>query len=375
MRNLFFYGTLRDRPLLEIVMGASGDALDVTPAVLPGYKVSSVAQGPFPMIETCTGETAKGVLVRGLTPEQIARLDFYEGGFGYDLHQITLEDGQSGEVYVPEPDLWAPDGPWDLSLWQDEWGALSRHAAVEVMGYMGSRSRDDVARMFPRIRARAAAKVNASASIHGAGTLHGQIDVQDQQRVYSNFYALDEMRLRYERFDGALSAPVDRAVFVGSDAAIVLPYDPLRDRVLLIEQVRMGPLARGDKSCWQLEPIAGAVDPGETPQMAARREAQEEAGLTLGEVLPVSEVYASPGNSTEFYYIYLGLADLPDEVTGIGGLDSEAEDIRSHLMSFDDLMDLVDGMGAVNAPLVLVAYWLARHRDGLRLAKAAATPE
>jgi ADP-ribose pyrophosphatase len=375
MRNLFFYGTLRDRPLLEIVMGASGDALDVTPAVLRGYKVSSVAEGPFPMIETGVNGKAMGVLVRGLTPDQIARLDYYEGGFGYDLHQVTLEDGQSGEVYVPQPDLWTGNGPWDLSEWQAEWGALSRHAAVEVMGYMGSRSRDDVARMFPRIRARAAARVNASASVHGAGTLQGQIDVQDRRRVYSKFYALDEMQLSHTRFDGTMSAPLDRAVFVGSDAAIVLPYDPLRDRVLLIEQVRMGPLARGDKSCWQLEPIAGAVDPGETPQMAARREASEEAGLTLGALHPVSEVYASPGNSTEFYYIYLGLADLPDSVTGTGGLASEDEDIRSHLMSFDDLMDLVDGMGAANAPLVLVAYWLARHRDGLRLAKAADTPE
>lgn len=375
MRNLFFYGTLRDQPLLEIVMGASGDALDVTPAVLPGYKVSSVAEGPFPMIETRVNEKAMGVLVRGLTPDQIARLDYYEGGFGYDLHQVTLEDGQSGEVYVPQPDLWTGKGPWDLSEWQAEWGALSRHAAVEVMGYMGSRSRDDVARMFPRIRARAAARVNALASVHGAGTLQGQIDVQDRRRVYSNFYALDEMRLSHTRFDGTMSAPLDRAVFVGSDAAIVLPYDPLRDRVLLIEQVRMGPLARGDKSCWQLEPIAGAVDPGETPQAAARREADEEAGLTLGEIIPISEVYASQGNSTVFFYIYLGLADLPDSVTGTGGLASEDEDIRSHLMSFDDLMALVDGMGAVNAPLVLAAYWLARHRDGLRLAKAADTPE
>jgi len=375
MRNLFFYGTLRDRSLLEIVMGASGDALDVTPAVLPDFVVSSVAEGPFPMIERAAGAGAKGVLVRGLTQSQIARLDFYEGGFGYDLCRVTLEDGQDAEVYLPHEGLWTGKGPWALTDWQAEWGALSRHAAVEVMGYMGQRSRDEVACMFPRIRARAAAQVNAQASRHGAGTLQGHVQMDHHQRVYSNFYALDEMRMRFEQFDGGLSEQVERAVFVGSDAAIVLPYDPVRDRVLLIEQVRMGPLARGDKSRWQLEPIAGAVDPGETPQTAARREALEEAGLTLGSIIPVSEVYASPGNSTEFYYIYLGLADLPDDVTGIGGLDSETEDIRSHLMSFDGLMELVDGMGAANAPLVLVAYWLARHRDGLRLAKAADTPE
>ncbi|MCB2157335.1 MAG: NUDIX domain-containing protein, partial [Rhodobacteraceae bacterium] len=47
----------------------------------------------------------------------------------------------------------------------------------------------------------------------------------------------------------------------------------MRDRVLLIEQFRMGPYARGDAEPWLIEAIAGRVDPGETPEDAARREA------------------------------------------------------------------------------------------------------
>ncbi|MFT6674320.1 MAG: nudix-type nucleoside diphosphatase (YffH/AdpP family) [Sulfitobacter sp.] len=375
MRNLFFYGTLRDLPLLEIVMGRGGDDLDVTAAVLRDYKVSSVAQGPFPMIEHTPGAEAIGVLVRGLMPEDIARLDFYEGSFAYDLVAVTLADGQAAEVYLPQAGLWRPQGDWSLSQWQAEWGDLSRFAAREVMGYMGQRSRDEVAALFGRIRARAAAMVQAQASQHGAGTFHGAVKVFDHKRVYSKFYALDEMRLQFEKFDGSLSAPVERAVFVGTDAAIVLPYDPVRDRVLLIEQIRMGPLVRGDKSLWQLEPIAGGIDPGESPETAARREAMEEAGLALGALVPIAQVYASPGNASEFYYIFLGLADLPDDITGTGGLEGEAEDIRSHVMGFADLMALVDGIHAANAPLVLSAYWLARHRDGLRLANAGDTPD
>ena len=367
MKNLFFYGTLRHVPLLEIVMGRGAGMLDVTPAHLPDFLVSSVAEGPFPMIAPSIGDRAEGLLVRGLSDDDIARLDFYEGSFAYDLVQVELSDGQKAEVYVPQPGMWTPDGPWELSAWEAKWAALSCHAAVEVMGYLGVKTRDEVAGMFPMIRRRAGSKVHAANSLHGERTMQGRVEVMDRKRSYAHFFALDDILLRHERFDGKMTEPLDRAVFLGADAGIVLPYDPVRDRVLLVEQIRMGPLARGDASVWQLEPIAGHIDPGETPEEAVVREAQEEAGLSVRSLEKVAEVYASPGNSTEFHYIFVGLADLPDVAQGTGGLDSEGEDIRSHFLSFEALMALVTGYGAGNAPLVLAAYWLAHNRARLRL--------
>jgi nudix-type nucleoside diphosphatase (YffH/AdpP family) len=155
-------------------------------------------------------------------------------------------------------------------------------------------------------------------------------------------------------------------VFRPPDAALVMPYDPVRDRVLLVEQVRMGPLVRGDRRVWQLEPIAGHIDPGESPEEAARREALEEANIALESLEPVAQSYTSPGNSTEFSYLFVALADLPDERAGQGGLDCENEDIRSHLVSFDALMELCDSLQIANSPLLVGAYWLARHRERLR---------
>ena len=106
---------------------------------------------------------------------------------------------------------------------------------------------------------------------------------------------------------------------------------------------------------------------------AARREAMEEAGLELGRLEPVAEVYASPGSATDFFHIFVGLADLPDAATGVSGLDAEHEDIRSHLLDFDALMALCDRQEAANGPLVIAAYWLARHRARLRSAGGNAT--
>jgi len=112
--------------------------------------------------------------------------------------------------------------------------------------------------------------------------------------------------------------------------------------------------------------VAGRIDPGETPEETARREALEEAGLELKGLEFVSRSYASPGNSTEFYHIYVGLADLPEEVAGIAGLDEENEDIRGHVMTFEEALALADADRLQAAPLVLAINWLARHRDRLR---------
>jgi nudix-type nucleoside diphosphatase (YffH/AdpP family) len=188
------------------------------------------------------------------------------------------------------------------------------------------------------------------------------------RQVYGGYFAVEEFDLRFRHFDGGISGEVRRGVFLSGDAVVVLPYDPGRDRVLLIEQFRMGPHGRGDPQPWLLEAPAGRVDGGETPEETARREAREEAGLEFGALIPAHAYYPSPGAMAEYLYTYVGLADLPDGMVAAGGLASEAEDIRSHLVPFDRLMAMV-GTGEVNtAPLILLAYWLAVNRDRLRRA-------
>ncbi len=365
VRPLFLFGTLQHRPLMEVVLG---DSTHVTlePAQLPGYRACAAPDGSFPTIKAEPGAVTSGLRAEGLRSEDMARLDHYEQAFGYRLRDVTLGDGAPARAYMPQSSQRASAGVWSLEDWERDWAALSVEAAREVMRYLGERPAEEIGAMLPRIRARAWSRLNAARSRHGAGTLDGEIEVTARRRVYAAFYALDELDLRHSRFAGGMSPEMTRGAFIVSDAALVLPYDPVRDRVLLVEQMRVGPLARGDRTCWQLEPVAGLIDPGETPESAARREALEEAALTLGVLHRVGESYASPGNSTEFYYSFVGLADLPDSVAGLGGLDAEQEDIRAHLMSFDDLMRLCDSGQAANTPLVMMAYWLARHRDRLR---------
>ncbi len=371
MNSLFFYGTLCHLPLLEAVLERPLRKGEAIPARLTDHVIYWVKDEPFPVIIAQPGE-AQGILLNNLSEDDVARLDFYEGGYGYALKElrVSTEHGQEpARVYFPDPGMWTPAAPWNLQDWVDQWGAMTVFAAQEEMHYFGRHSAAQVARMFPMVRARATAKLNArthNRALSPSGFSDSHVMEHNRSYPYSNFFAMADVSLSHDRFDGGRIGPVDRAVFVATDAVIVLPYDPVRDRVLLIEQFRAGAYVRGDALPWQLEPIAGRVDAGENAETTAHREAMEEAGLVLTSLEEVAHCYASPGASTEYFDIYVGLADLPDDITGEAGLEGEQEDIRSHLFSFDALMDMVDTMQAVNAPLVLASLWLARHRERLR---------
>lgn len=239
-------------------------------------------------------------------------------------------------------------------------------AALVLRGF-GHLSAETMARRLPGLRVEAASRIRAAAAAgRGLRKGPGEVEAGTVTPSHAGFFAVNVHRLRHRRFDGSLSPELTREVFVVGDAVTVLPYDPWRDRVLLVEQFRMGPYGRGDPLPWQLEAIAGRIDPGETPEEAARREAMEEAGLELGRLEKVAEYYPTPGAVAEYLYSYVALCDLPDGVAGIFGAAEEAEDIRGHLLSFDRLVAAMAAGEIGNAPLLLTGLWLQRERARLR---------
>ena len=246
--------------------------------------------------------------------------------------------------------------------------AAGRALKADIIALYGRVPASAVAARLGSMAVRASSRARAEAGPvtlrHAAGV--GDVVVAELRLPYAHFFAVEEWDVSWRRFDGTMSAAVTRAAFVTGDAVTVLPYDPVRDLVLVIEQFRAGPLARGDGQAWQLEAIAGRVDPGETPEAAARREAVEEAGLVLDRLIEVARYYSSTGAVSEFLYSYVALTGLPDGVAGVFGVEHEAEDIRGHLISFDRLMALVGSGEIQNAPLILTAFWLQRERERLR---------
>lgn len=373
VNSVFVYGTLCDIDLLERVLGRSVDPTSISNGELLEYQVFWANGLNYPVIVQRSGASAAGLFLDGLSQQDLARLDFYEGGFGYYTRQISVNVGakpQEALVYFPAHQDELGD-PWDLNLWQAQWGALAVSAATEFMQSFGTADPKQLVPFFKMMQVRAHSRLLGRSDQRERaerGPLVAEVDVEQHSYAYSKFFALEEYRLRHRTYAGGLSDTVDRAIFVSGDASIVLPYDPIRDRVLLVEQFRMGPFARGEQFPWCLEPIAGRVDVGEQPEAAARREAEEEAGITLIELFHISSSYSSPGSTSEVFHLYLGIADLPDGVEQIGGEVCENEDILSRLFSFEELMQMADKNQLLALPTLTAALWLSRHRTRLRAA-------
>ena len=191
------------------------------------------------------------------------------------------------------------------------------------------------------------------------------VDVMTQEVVFRGHFEMRRYRLCHRLFRGGWGAPITREVFCRGPVVVVLPYDPASDRVLLIEQFRTGPLAAGDPNPWSVEAVAGVIDPGETPQDVARREALEEAGLALAGLEPVGVCYPSGGGMSEVMHLFIGLANLT-AAGGHHGLETEGEDIRAWTEPFADALARVSGPGTHTGPLMTLLFWLALHRERLR---------
>ncbi|SFP76787.1 ADP-ribose pyrophosphatase [Geopseudomonas sagittaria] len=191
-----------------------------------------------------------------------------------------------------------------------------------------------------------------------------KVEIVEREACFRGFYALDRVHLRHELFSGGMGPLISRELFVRHDAVCVLPYDPLRDAVVLIEQFRVGAL---DKSAhpWLLELVAGLIDKDEVPEEVARREAMEEAGLTLGELWPVTAYYPSPGGSDERVHLYVGRCDSSG-AGGIHGLVEEGEDIRVLVLSLDEALAAMEAGRLDNAASIIALQWLALHRERVR---------
>lgn len=382
MRDLFFYGTLCHVPLLEIVLGRSGDDLTVEAATLPDHAAKWVLDQPYPMILSAPGEAASGVLLSGVSRQDVERLTFYEGGFDYTLAPVDVITASGrrarAEVFLPPAKgggdaAVQPGAPWSLTEWQDRWGAMTERAATEVMSYFGQMEAQQIARWFPAIRRRAWAWLAArQRPVATERTPEHDIEVIDHRRAYMDFFGMEEAVLRHRRYDGTMSAAIERSALMVGDASVVLPYDPKTDTVLLVEQFRAPVFLAGDPAPWIWEPVAGLVDPGETPEETAHREAWEEAGVGLERLERVGRAYSSTGSSGEFLHLFVGIADLEAERGAGGGVAGEGEDILVRLFSCDELMARLDGGAFRDLPLLTTALWLARHRDRLR-AQAAKT--
>ena len=190
------------------------------------------------------------------------------------------------------------------------------------------------------------------------------VDLQQREQSFRGYFLLETLTLRHRLFAGGWSTPVCRELFQRGDAVGVLPWDPVKDELVLIEQFRVGAI-RDDDSPWMLELIAGIVEAGESDTAVVHREAEEEAGCQLGQLEQIATFYPSAGACSEQIRLFVGEVTQSQPGT-VQGLDSEHEDILVHQLPREQVMQMLDRNEINNGHTLIALQWLARHADRLR---------
>jgi ADP-ribose pyrophosphatase len=187
-----------------------------------------------------------------------------------------------------------------------------------------------------------------------------------QERKYDGFFKIDSYQIQHSLFAGGQSDVFTRELFERGEAAAVVLYDPVKDIVVLTEQYRIGAAfdAQG-ASPWLFEVVAGIVEEGEHPEDVARREALEEANCELAALLPISSYWSSPGGSSEKIHLYCALVDSTG-LGGIHGLADENEDIRVHLIPFDQAYQAIESGEINNAATIIALQWVKLNQNQLK---------
>ncbi len=191
-----------------------------------------------------------------------------------------------------------------------------------------------------------------------------EVEIVRSRDGYRGFFRYEVADLKHRRFDGEMSPVITREILHIPGAAAVLPYDPVTDSVVLIEQFRAGCM-RHPTGAWLLEVVAGLVGPGESALETARRELVEEAGLEARRIEQVATYVASPGAVTERSTVFIAEVDASG-AGGVHGLAHEAEDIRSFVVPLQTAFDWLESGRILAANAIIPLRWLQVHYAELR---------
>lgn len=193
---------------------------------------------------------------------------------------------------------------------------------------------------------------------------NAEVEILEKTVCFAGFFRLERYRLRYRLFNGGWSRPVERELFERGHAAAILPYDPVRDEVILIEQFRVGAMAAPGGG-WLLEIVAGIIEANETAEEVVRRESIEEAACAIKDLISVSDYFVSPGGTTERIALFCGRVDAT-HAGGVHGVKEEGEDIKVHVVTLDAALSLLESGKINSASAIIALQWLALNRDHVR---------
>jgi GDP-mannose pyrophosphatase NudK len=166
-----------------------------------------------------------------------------------------------------------------------------------------------------------------------------QITIINTVVLSDNRYILRKVNYEYTEKNGR-RAMQSREVYDRGNGAVILLYNKQSRTVILTRQFRMPTYLNGNATGMLIEACAGLLDK-DNPEVAIRRETEEETGYKIGVIEKVFESYMSPGSVTEILYFFTAEYEPSMKVSDGGGLEEEQEEIEVLEMSIDRASEMV----------------------------------
>lgn len=186
----------------------------------------------------------------------------------------------------------------------------------------------------------------------------------EKTTLHQGFFHMMRYQLQFRLYQGGWSNIVTRELMERYNAAAILPYDPILDKIVLIEQFRPGAINR-EMSPWLVEVVAGVLEKGDAPDYVAKKEAQEEAACQILDLVPICEYFVSPGGTNEYLWLFCGRIDA-SQAGGIHGLHEEDEDIHTIVLSLEEAVLMLQQGKIKTSPAIISLQWLQLNRERLK---------
>ncbi len=185
--------------------------------------------------------------------------------------------------------------------------------------------------------------------------MRSKFKIINKKNIHKGFFEMNEVTLKYKKIDGSWTNNIKRELFGGAQVSAVLPYDPIKKEIVLIQQFRPGTISKNFNN-FLYEIVAGIIDKGESPETTAKRECIEETGCKIKSILPIQGYFPAPGSSESYYHLFLGEVEA-FEGSRTMGLENENEDILVKCYNFDKVKEMLQNKEIVNGITLIALQW------------------
>ena len=177
----------------------------------------------------------------------------------------------------------------------------------------------------------------------------------NKKNLYSGFFNLNKYQFIHQKHDGDWTNIVEREIFSGAHVSTLLPYDPIKKEIILLQQFRAGTLSRYDND-YLYEIVAGIIGENEKPEKTAKRECLEETGCEVKKIIPIQAYFPAPASSESYYHLFLGEINSFDGER-IKGLEDENEDILVKSFKIENVRNMLKEKKIKNGLTLIALQW------------------